>query len=453
MRALVSLLCLITMTAHAAGEDAPAAPVALVGVNVIPMDRERVLTNHTLVIREGRIAALGPAADVKPPRGATVVDARGKFVIPGLAEMHGHLAGDDTAYNERILLLNVLHGVTTVRVMQGHPSHLVLRERVRRGNLIGPLLYIAAPQLNASSAPTPEAATAAVRQAKQQGFDLLKIQEGLSLASFDAMARTASELHLPFAGHVPAAVGLRRALQAKYSTVDHMDGYFEALVPAAQGSAEPAEAGWFGSAIIDRIDATKIPALIQATKAAGTGIVPTETLLVNFLTAEPPEALFAQPELALLPKSVVAGWQRQKQQLNSQLAAMPASQREKYLAARRQLLEGLHAAGVPILLGSDAPQVLNVPGSAIADELELMVKAGLTPYQAIEAGTANVARHFGTQQDGGTIATGKRADLLVLEANPLTDVGSVRQRFGVFVDGRWLSREQIDEQLRALTTS
>jgi imidazolonepropionase-like amidohydrolase len=426
-----------------------AAPLAFVGVNIIPMDREIVLTNHTVVIRDGRIAELGPATQIKLASDVKHIDARGKFVLPGLAEMHGHLVGDDRALNERILLLQVLHGVTTVRVMQGHPAQLALRQSIRSGEVIGPTLYIAAPSIGGNNTPTPEAAVQAVTLAKQQGFDLLKVQEGLSRANFDAMAQTADKLGIRFGGHVPADVGVRRALEARYVTIDHLDGYFEGLgKDGADASLQ--NAGIFGSAIVDSLDEAKIPELVELTKAAGTAVVPTQTLPSNVLSRDPIDTLFARPELSYLPAAMVEGWKKQLRGASELAGAMSAAQRERYFALRRQLIKALYDAGVPILHGSDAPQILNVPGVAALDELVLMVETGLTPYQVLRSATHDVAVHLGTSATTGTIAKGKRADLLIVDANPLQNIGNARARFGVVVNGRWMPREEIDRHLKVI---
>ncbi|MPY89282.1 MAG: amidohydrolase family protein [Luteitalea sp.] len=428
----------------------PSPTTALVGVHVIAMDREDVATNQTILVRDGRIAEMGPAADVAVSAKTTRVDAEGKYVLPGLAEMHGHLAGDDAAMNERILLLNVAYGVTTLRNMQGHPAHLPLRDRVARGELLGPRIYTSGPALGAKSIPTPDEAVKVVTEQKEAGFDFLKTQEGVSRAAFDAMVETAQKLDIPFAGHVAADVGLERALEAHYKSVDHLDGYVEALLKP-DAAVDLAKAGFFGSAVIEHVDESKIPEVAQATKEAGTAVVPTETLIENFFTSEPIDTLLAQPEMRYVPKDVLSDWESSKRKfMTDGEGKIPAEQRDRLHAVRRQIIKALHDAGVLLVLGADTPQVLNVPGVAIHRELSLMVKAGLTPYQALEMGTRNVAVYFDTLREAGTIEPGKRADLLVVDANPLDDIANTSKRFGVMVNGTWLSRAEIDEKLEAL---
>jgi imidazolonepropionase-like amidohydrolase len=447
-RAALVLAALVVSIPVATGQQAPAPAVALVGVNVIPMDRERVLDGHTLVVRDGVIAALGPAASVKVPEGALVVEARGKYVIPGLAEMHGHLQGGDTALGERILELNALYGVTTLRNMQGHPAHLTLRDRVNRRELLGPRLYTAGPALG-GNIKTAEQAIQVVTEQKRAGFDLLKIQEGMSRPVFDAMADAAHRLKIPFAGHVPADVGLPRALEARYASIDHLDGYVEALVPP-DAQADLNNAGFFGSSVAGKADLSRLGKIVADTKAAGTAVVPTETLIEQFFTPAPIESLFAKPALRYLPADMVAGWEKQKRSFMSGTGNIPEAQREQLYTLRRTIIRKLQDGGVRLVLGADSPQVLNVPGVAIHHELALMVKAGLTPYEALASGTRNVAAYFGTLESSGTVERGKRADLIVLDGDPLRDISRTEDRFGVFVNGRWIPRAEIDKRLAAL---
>ena len=178
--------------------------------------------------------------------------------------------------------------------------------------------------------------------------------------------------------------------------------------------------------------------------------MPTETLIEHFFTAEPIESLFAKPALRYLPADMVAGWEKQKRNFMSGTGNIPAPQRERLYDLRRTIIRKLQDGGVRLVLGADSPQVLNVPGAAVHHELALMVKAGLTPYEALASGTRNVAAYFGTLESSGTVDRGKRADLVVLERNPLTDIANTGDRFGVFVNGRWIPRAEIDRRLAAL---
>lgn len=417
------------------------AVTAFVGVSVIPMDRDTVTRDQTVLVRDGRITAIGPAAGVRVPDGAVRVDGRGKYLMPALAEMHAHVPGGDApdAAIERVLLLWVANGIGTIRGMLGQPRHLPLRERLARGEIFGPRLYTSGPSFNGNSATSAAAAAQMVKDQKAAGYDLLKIHPGVPRDAFDAMAATADALRIRFAGHVPAEVGLDRALEAKYATIDHLDGYLEAL---AGPDAPPSQT--FGLNLVSRLDESKIAAVVANTKAAGTAMVPTEILLENWVGPDDPQAMAAWPEMKYARPEQIQAWTEQKRKLT---AGASLADRGKMIAVRRRLINALHDAGVPFLLGSDSPQTWNVPGFSIHRELGTLVASGLTPYEALVTGTRNVAVYFGTEQETGTVAAGKRADLVLLDANPLADITNSSKIAGVMIGGRWMTREEIRRRL------
>lgn len=430
--------CLVATLTLAAQQD-PAT--AFVGVNVLTMENDTVLRDQTVVVRAGRIGALGPTARTTVPAGATRIDGKGKFLMPALAEMHAHVPpGKATdADIERTLFLYAAGGIGTIRGMLGDPRHLAYRERAAKGGIVSPRIYTSGPSFNGNSVPTVEAAEQAVAAQKQAGYDLLKIHPGVKRDVFDAMAARASEVGIRFAGHVPLDVGLARALETKMWTIDHLDGYVEAL------AKDPAKSEFFGLNLITQVDESRIAGVVERTKAAGTWLVPTEILFVNLLNDEDPQAMAKRPEIKYAPAPQVQNWIGQKQKM----AQVPAADRQKYLALRRALIKQLHAAGVPFLLGSDAPQWWNVPGFSVHRELQAIVAAGLTPYEALRTGTANVAAHFGTSASAGTVALGKRADLVLLDANPLDEISNSAKIAGVMLNGRWLSKAEIDQRLES----
>jgi imidazolonepropionase-like amidohydrolase len=416
------------------------AATAFIGVNVLPMDNAGVLADQTVVVTDGKIALIAPVDKAQVPAGATRVDGRGKYLMPGLGELHAHIPGGQVpaADIERTLFLYVANGVTTIRGMLGDPRHLVYRALVAKGEVLGPRIYTSGPSFNGNSAPTPDAAIGMVVEQRKAGYDLIKVHPGVPRVAFDAMAAKADELRLPFAGHVPEAVGLARAIEARYRSIDHLDGYVEALVPNASRSET------FGVNLVAQVDESRLPALVKATRTAGTWQVPTEILLVNWLNDEDPHAMAKWPEMRHVGSQVLANWITQKQGF---AAKYPQADRQKLLALRRKIIKALHDGGVPFALGSDAPQTWNVPGFSAHRELGAIVAAGLTPYEALKSGTANVGVYFGTQSSVGTVAAGKRADLILLDANPLTNIANSSRIAGVMVNGRWLSKADIDARL------
>jgi imidazolonepropionase-like amidohydrolase len=446
-------LVLACLTAPLAGPTDPPGDgqsetvTAFVDVTVIPMDRERRIPRQTVLVRGDRIVEIGPVARVKVPDGGVRVDGRGKFLIPGLAEMHAHIPGGQASDSvvERTLFMYVAGGITTVRGMLGHPRHLELRTRAARGELLSPTIYTSGPSLNGNSIPDAAAAAKAAIEQKAAGYDLLKIHPGVSREAFDTLAATARRIGMPFAGHVPEEVGIARALEARYATIDHLDGYLEAMV--REGSPVSAdESAFFGMNLGEHLDESKLPALVEATRRAGVWNVPTQVLMENLTVAGTSQELAQRPEMRYVPPQTRAQWAEEKDGMLTETNSTPESAR-RMIEMRRRLIEALHAAGAGLLLGSDAPQIYNVPGFSTHRELESLVASGLTPYQALETGTRNVATFFGSQKETGTIERGKRADLVLLDADPLADVRNTTRRSGVMVRGRWLPQAEIEKRL------
>ena len=426
---------------------APEGTVSFEDVSVLPMDSERVLEGQTVVVSEGRIAGMGPSSELNAPRGSLVVDGRGRFLLPGFTEMHGHLPRPNTPPEEvdRILYLFLSNGVTTVRGMLGSPFHLELRRQIESGERLGPTLYAAGPAFRGAPDLTAEAARNRVREQKNAGFDLLKIHEGLSVDVYAAIADEANEVGIPFGGHVPNAVGLREALAAGQGSIDHLDNYLEALeaedspIRQADPSTRSRETG-------PHVDERKIPALAAATKTAGASVVPTMALWETFNSDRPVEEFADLDELKYLPRETVNRWI--ESQTNRRQRLNPASGK-RVIEVRRRVLKGLRDAGVRIAFGTDAPQVFNVPGFSIHREMAIMASAGMTPFEILASGTRNAAEHFGSEEFG-QVSVGRRADLVLLEANPLDDLANMAHRAGVMVRGRWLPEAEIQARLAEL---
>jgi Amidohydrolase family len=418
-------------------EPKKTAVTAFANVNVIPMDRERVIENQTVIVRDGRIAEIGPSNKIKIPDGAARIDGSGKYLMPGLAEMHGHIPPPQAPkeYTEAVLFLYVANGVTTVRGMLGAPNQLELRERANRSELVSPTLYLAGPSFNGNSVNSPEQAISMVRQQKQEGWDLLKVHPGLTRDEYDAMAKTAKEVNIRFAGHIPADVGLIHALEMGQETIDHVDGYIEYL----NGDKSP-------------VDEARLGDVVRRSKAAGVWIVPTMVLWETLIGYAPFDTLSAMPELKYAPPQQVEQWKKNHQGRLNQ-PNFDRKTAELVAKNRMRVLKALHDGGVKILLGTDAPQQFSIPGFSIHREMAFMVKCGFTPYQVIHSGTKNVGEYFKGKDSFGTIEVGKRADLILVESNPLKDVAAIAGRAGVMVRGNWLPESEIRKSLDRIAAS
>jgi imidazolonepropionase-like amidohydrolase len=443
LRRLAVLLCLAT-----APLAAQSTPIAFTNVTVLPMDGDRRLTEQTVIVQDGRITAMGLAARTAVPTGATRIDGRGKFLMPGLAEMHAHVPPGSPTQEQLadIMFLYVANGITTIRGMLGAPYQIQLKEQLASGAMLGPRFFPAAPSLNGTSAPTPEAGVALVRAAAATGYSLVKIHPGVSRATWDASVAEMKAQGLTFGGHIPADVGLVHAMRSGIATIDHVDGYLEAAV---RDSAVYQMSGSQLGDAIDAVDPMKFLELARMARDMNVWNVPTMYLWENFYNNRTAEELAALPEMSYVSQAQVTAWMNQKRgrALADENQRMTPRRRERYIALRRAMLRALAEEGAPLLMGTDSPQMFNVPGFALHRELAVASDAGLTTYQVLESGTRNVGRYAreSLRQPGdfGTVAVGQVADLVLLDADPIADLENLTRRSGVMVRGRWVSAAEI----------
>jgi imidazolonepropionase-like amidohydrolase len=264
-----------------------------------------------------------------------------------------------------------------------------------------------------------------VRQQKANRYDLLKILPGLSLASYDAIVKTAREVGIPFAGHIPAEVGLEHAIDSGQQTIEHLDGYLELLKGRQPLSVD-----------------AMLP-IVRKTKAAGVWNVPTMAVMAVNVGTMDNDALLARPELEYIARSYVDTWLGLRAR-----ADIPRDVARIIQANRMQLLKLLHSEGARLLLGTDSPQLFNVPGSSIHRELRMMNDAGMTPFQVLQSGTEKAGEYM--QRRCGTIVVGACADLVLLDGNPLQDLANVERIAGVMVRGRWLPAPEMQKRLKQI---
>jgi len=434
--------------------------LAFTNVDVIPMDSDQVLRDQVVVVENDRIVSMGPADRVRLPARLRRIDGSGKFLIPGLVDAHIHIppeASDEKgAANE--LLLFVAHGVTTARVMIGQPEHLALRERIARGELLGPSLYVASPPLGvkAGSLPgvpeiaAPEDARRFALAAKQAGYDGVKVLDGMSRAEYEAFVAGAREAGLPVWGHVPDTVALARALELKQDSIEHLAGYVEALIP--ESSPLKKQEGVRLADAMAALDEALLPGVAGATKSAGIVNVPTLDFWRALVNAATPEELSRRPGLEYVPAKQLAEWSEQQRKARER-NPRPKQVVDDYHALRGRIVRALRDAGAPILLGTDSPDTWNVAGVSALEELALLVDAGLTPREALRAATRGPAGLLRGEKEFGSIAPGLRADLVLLEADPLADVRNLAKRAGVMVRGRWLPEAELRDSRAAIAAA
>ncbi len=435
--------------------------IAFINVNVIPMDRERMLKNQIVVVRDGRIMEIRDAAGGKAPKGALVIDGRGKYLIPGLIDMHTHLFSDedfpDSLASDELAVM-VANGVTTIRLMIGTPEHLALRTKIAQGALHGPSIYVASPEFtgrrpvgifNGRSVTTPDEARRAVRECKASGYDFIKLTTQITRPVYDAVTETAKAEGIRVVGHVDSQVGLYHALAAGQQ-IEHLDSYMEAVLrddsPIKVSVSDVGvwrKPNWVS---LDYIDDRKVSEVTKATARAGIYSTPTLTFFkLSFAVEQSEDDLRSRPDYPFFP-----GKHRE-----SRLAAHRRfwtdppnpERRQRYISIRNRLVKGIHEAGGKIMAGSDTPELFLLYGYTLHRELQNLVEAGLTPYAALAAATRTPAEYLRADDTRGTIARGKQADLVLLEANPLDNISNTEKRAGVMLRGRWLPESELRKTL------
>ena len=427
------------IVASVLGTSALADTTAFLNVNVIRMAQDQVEPGRTVVVENGLITVVGPVDLVALPKEAAIVDGTDRYLIPGLTEMHAHIPDAASPELDRVMALLVANGVTTVRGMLGRSSHLRLREEILLGKAFGPRLITSGPSLNGDSV---RSAADGARQVKAQyeaGYDFVKIHPGLNTDEYAAIADAANELGMPFAGHVPADVGVAGALEAGMATIEHLDGYFAALMPP-DSDASGGYGGFFDVLLADQLLEERIVELALKTAASETWNVATESLFEHRVAEVTVAELSSLPEMLYMPRATVQEWAQSKQRQEDERGFDPAIA-NRAIKLRRMLIKALHDAGAGLLLGSDAPQVFNVPGFSLHHELQLLVGAGLTPFEALSTGTTATAEFLET--NSGSIAVGRDADLVLLDSNPLIDISNTRRIHGVMLRGTWYSAAQL----------
>lgn len=475
------LLAILAGPARAGQDPAADSTFAITHVTLIDGTGAPATSDMTVVVRGRRIATIGPAATVLVPSGTRVIDGRGRYLIPGLWDMHTHMATASLPpYNtgsERVennwrffFPLLVAYGVTGVRDMAGELDMLVeWREAVRRGDVIGPRMVVTGWKLGSRAvvegAPFPirtvEDVRTSIHLLREHNADFVKVDE-VSTELFRSLEEESRRFGFNFVGHVPLTVNPGQASDMGMRSIEHLAGIL--LACAAEGETlrrEMMEEPSLWERFLDRVhlsspdrrqrkmqreildtyDSAKAAALIRVFQNNGTWQVPTLVMLRDIKRVPAPEtdqpwrAAFTPPHRAVLHETFFVG--------DSALAA-------RTFEAEMAMVRQMHEAGIPILAGTDSPGIARLPGVSLGDELALLVHAGLSPMAALQSATSEPARFLGTSDSLGTVEEGKLADLVLLEADPLVDIRNVHRVYGVFLDGRYLPRPVLDQMLNGV---
>jgi imidazolonepropionase-like amidohydrolase len=410
------------------------------------MGRSGSVPGQTVVVKDGRIVAVGPPGGVTIPADARRISGTGKFLMPGLVDAHFHLQSNED--DRRLLRLLVANGVTSILNLYGTPSILDLRARVAAGEVQGPTIYTSGPYISDAPRWQPEAdeVERLVLEQKQAGYDLIKTHGDFSRDAFHRLCAVAHREGLKVIGHAPRNLGVEPMFEERMDAVAHSEEFIYAYF-------------FFGAPDLSQADAEvrrrfldaaekRIPDLAAATGRSGIWVVP--NLVAYAMIVEQGKDLasvLARPETKYLPPNLLAEWQPGRNRYDRKYPPEMARHMEWRVRLLTTLTGAFQRAGVPMMAGTDAPIPGVMPGFALHHELELLVAAGLSPYDALRTATANVAEFLGRSNEFGVVAPGARADLLLLDADPLRDVGSVERSSGVMVRGRWFDGEALGRML------
>jgi tetratricopeptide (TPR) repeat protein len=411
------------------------AQIAIVDVSVIPMDRNIVVAHRTVVINGDKITAIGPAKTTKVPRGAQVISGKGKFLIPGLIDTHVHLLSPDQ------FPLYVANGVTTVLNLEGRPAHLLWRKQVQEGKLFGPTIFTSGPIFFGSR--TVESGVKAVNQQADAGYDVFKvILQGGPPEVFPAAAAEVKKRNLLFIGHIPRQVGAEAAMASGMS-VAHADEFLYTYF-------NPRRTEDIRHDNVRHIvaDEARIPDLARKVREAGVVVEPTlVTYRDGIEEATNLDAFLTRPDLKYLAPWVLETISPAKNRFKAAYKPTDYPLIREFYPFQQKIVRALFDAGVPLLAGTDSTDSGPVAGFSIHEELEELTKCGLSPYEALKTATINPATYLRHAQDFGTVEVGKRADLLLLNANPLEKIGNTRQIAGVMLRGQWFDQQKTTAML------
>jgi imidazolonepropionase-like amidohydrolase len=448
------MLCLLTGCRKQAIPPADSS-ILIQNVTVIDPGASTVTPATSVLLAGGKIQAVAPAGQLS--RGdARVIDGTGKYLIPGLWDMHVHTIMGDwmPGATEVTLPLFVANGVTGIRTMGDElPTILEWREAIARGKLLGPRMVSSGPMLDGPKPnfpaslqiASPADAVRAVDSLKAQGVDFIKIQSLIPRDAYFAAAAEAHKQGIVFAGHVPDAVRASEAVEAGQKSIEHYTGVFEGcstiedkLISGPRGPRKSVET-------FDQTRANKLIALFARD----------QTWQVPTLVWERGQWLIDTTDLKHEPldQYVPVYWKEKTYPkfVSSILATLdtdPLSYRQRYVQMEMAMTLAMHKAGVPFLAGTDtAAGVYVVPGFSLHEELELFVQAGLTPMEALQTATSNPARFLGMEATMGSVAPGKIADLVLLNADPTVDIHNARKIESVVLAGKYFSRNDLDRLL------
>jgi imidazolonepropionase-like amidohydrolase len=439
---IAMLLSSLFLAVCAFAQTTVAETSAITHVTVIDGTGAPPKTDMTVLIAANRIARISPSRETRFSKETREIDGTGKFLIPGLWDMHVHLIG------KGYLPLFTANGITGIRIMSGQPDYLQWRKEIESGTLMGPRMSIASPLVDGIQEPpgsprgkkivvhTAAEAREAVQKIKQDGYDFVKVYSSLSREAYFAIEDESKRLGISFVGHVPDSITAWEASDAGQRSIEHLEG----IVQDCSNLEDRRQAKTHAEAY----NPGKCAKLFEEFRKNLTWQCPTLTALhLNALVADDP-ALKNDPRLKYVPQPLLQYW---LMTIGGHASAEEVANGKAYFQVRQKIAGALQRDGVDLLAGTDAPNPFVFPGFGLHDELALLVEGGLTPMQALQAATRNPARFLGMEKDAGTVEAGKLADLVLINDNPLTDIHNTQKIFAVVQNGEVIARPELDRML------
>jgi imidazolonepropionase-like amidohydrolase len=449
---LGAIAALLLSSSHAVAQrtEGGESSLALTHVTVIDGEASTPRRDQTVIIRGNRIVTVAPSRSARVPADARVVEGRGKFLIPGLWDMHVHTA---VVGGRNVLALYVANGVTGVRDMAGDWATLTaLRDDIAHGRLVGPHIMASGPYLEGGDVPiphilarTPDEARAGVDSLVRLGVDFVKVHSQLTREAYFAIARRARERGIAFAGHVPRVVGAANASDSGQRSIEHLLAIPAPCTPAESIALQPR---FSVQGALGRCSTQDLAPLYARFTRNNTWVTPTFVAQYE-IAAWPARAVPGDSLAHYLPDSL----RRYVAQIFPMPDSIPPGADSVGLAMfakRLAQVATMHQAGVHILTGTDAPLRNSPPGFGLHEEFVLLARGGLSAFEIIRAATLEPARFFGMLDSAGTIAPGKLADLVLLDANPLLDIRNTRRITAVVANGRLYDAKDRERLLQGM---
>lgn len=443
--------------------------LAITHVTIVNLNGEPPKPEMTVLIRTGKISVIGKTGQTRIPENATQFDGTGKFLMPGLWDMHVHILTP-----ERDFPMFIANGVLGVRNMGGVPKDVFRwRADIASGRVLGPRMIACGPVVDGPHPAHPEHAISvstaddgrrAVQSLKQMGADFVKVYDGLSRDAYFAIVQESKHVGLPFAGHVPGSITQEEASNAGQRSIEHgigilpslnyeksqpaPGGYFEEAMRTKKFSLIPEGIAKEGNGELDHFSPQRTEELYQTFVKNGTYLTPTRVVDRGLTFIDDISKQEDDPRLQYVPTSMREDWKPQNGMLTKyRTPAYVAFRKRRYEMTARQMLIA-HRLGVLFLAGTDVSAANTYPGFSLHDELALFVEAGFTPLEALRTATVNPARFFGMTDSMGSVEVGKTGDLVVLDANPLADISNTKRIFAVIVGGTLLKRSDLNSLLQ-----